>query len=84
MCLSFAPSCITEIVVTEIIRQRRASGVARSSRQYAPGTCRARSALPLRKRQRQLRGRGGLAGDEDQFEAGTLWRAADICQLVAR
>jgi hypothetical protein len=31
---------------------------------------------------RPLRGRGGLAGDEDQFEAGTLRRAADICQLV--
>jgi hypothetical protein len=33
---------------------------------------------------RPLRGRGGLAGDEDQFEAGTLWRAPDICQPVAR
>ena len=33
---------------------------------------------------RPLRGRGGFAGDEHQFKAGTLRRAADICQLVTR
>ncbi len=36
-------------------------------------------AAAARRGRRPLRGGGGLAGDEDQFEAGTVRRAADIC-----
>lgn len=41
-------------------------------------------AAAAKRGRRPLRGGGGLAGDEDQFEAGTLRRAPDICQLVTR